>query len=108
MELSIEEDKGNIDDLKAMRVKEVQSIQAQLDQFFDYEAQARQDTEKNLTDVINEKVRKLNEMVMQESDIKNIEVNELSSAISNDVPSLQDQVEQLTSTSLQQHEAFTN
>ena len=31
MELSIEEDKGGIDDLKAMRVKEVQNIWAQLD-----------------------------------------------------------------------------
>ena len=75
MELSIEEDKGGIDDLKAMRVKEVQNIRAQLDQFFEGEAQSRQDVEKNLTDVINEKVRKLNEMVMLESDIKNTEVN---------------------------------
>ena len=58
--------------------------------------------------VINDKVNNLNALIDHERSVKDFEVNELNSALANDVPQLQDQVQTTNSTSHSQHKVFND
>lgn len=102
----IEEDRVFKVELDKIREEELHILSEEVDQFFTQEFTEREQQEKRLSQLINEKFIVLQEAIEKESKIRNESNKDLEDALQSDVPGLQESVEKLSNIRLKDEKQF--